>query len=351
MKLNIVHCVYSFNVGGLETMLVDIMNEQIKKDNVSLIIINDSFDKMLINHIDFRVKIYYIHRKPKSRSLWPIIKLNYLLIFIGARIIHLHNYTLSRIILPIRGRKIYYTVHDLNIPMIYAGRIDCLFAISKSVEEDILSKGNFSVRVVPNGIAVNKIEERKDICSFLGRKMRIVQVARLDKNKKGQDILIEAISILKRKGISDVIVDFIGAGPSENVLRLQSISLDVEKQINFLGLRSREYIYSHLKDYDLMCHPARYEGFGLCVAEGLAAKLPVLVSNTDGPFEIIQYGKYGFSFENGNPEDCALQIEYIYRHYSDLYEMTSTFRQYISQNYSVKQMVDLYRKNYISFIK
>lgn len=47
--MKIVHCIWSFHTGGAETMLVDIANEQAKTQNVTIIIVNDSYQKYLID--------------------------------------------------------------------------------------------------------------------------------------------------------------------------------------------------------------------------------------------------------------------------------------------------------------
>ncbi len=62
--MKIVHIFFDFLLGGAENMLVDIINEQIKKENISLIIVNNEFNSILLKEIDNRVRINIINRKP-----------------------------------------------------------------------------------------------------------------------------------------------------------------------------------------------------------------------------------------------------------------------------------------------
>lgn len=108
--------------------------------------------------------------------------------------------------------------------------------------------------------------------------------------QKGQDILIEAIFILHQKGFKNISVDFIGDGESKDFLKELVKSKQLENQIHFLGSKEQSYIFSHLKEYDLFVQPSRKEGFGLTVTEAMVAKIPVLVSDQEGPMEIIKMG-------------------------------------------------------------
>jgi len=238
------------------------------------------------------------------------------------------------------------TTPDLHIPLEHAGRGTQLIAISEAVKADIQQRTGRMAMTIPNGIPMDKIEKRTRRASFVGKNMRIVQVSRLDVEKKGQDILIKAVALLKERGIENIEVDFIGEGRSEPRLRQLVQEYCVGNQINFLGLCDRQYIYSHLKEYDLMCHPARYEGFGLTVAEGIAAMLPVLVSDEGGPYEIIKYGEFGYAFRMEDVTDCANQIEYIYNNYDKAMERAGSAYTYVAEQFSVRRMVADYIKAY-----
>ena len=95
-----------------------------------------------------------------------------------------------------------------------------------------------------------------------------------------------------------------------------------------------------------MCHPARYEGFGLCIAEGIAAMLPILVSDEGGPYEIIKQGRLGYAFQSGNAVDCADKIEYIFKNYNDAVKLTFPAYEHAMQHYSIKRMVKKYTQSY-----
>lgn len=340
--MKIVHCIFSFNVGGAESMLVDILNEQAKSHDVSLVIVNDSYTPSLIKSVCDNVRVIYIGRKHNIFSVFYFLKLNWKLFRLKADIIHVHNSNLPAVIFKSASRALFLTVHALHVPLEHARRKVNIIAISESVKNDIVSRERVHVNVIENGIKIQSISKRELHIIDKTKPFRIVQLARLDADKKGQDILIKAVSLLKDRGIRNIVVDLIGAGLSERDLKDYAQKLDISNQINFRGCLSREIIYSHLKDYDLMCHPSRYEGFGLAVAEGMAAMLPVLVSDSDGPYEIISQGKYGYSFKLGDAFECANQIEMIYNHYDEALKLLPSAYAHIQANYSVERMVEKY---------
>ncbi len=180
--------------------------------------------------------------------------------------------------------------------------------------------------------------------------MRVVQVARLEYDKKGQDLLIEAVSMLRKRGVNGISVDFIGEGGMQNELEQMAKSKEVDDVVHFVGVLDRDELYRKLKNYDLMCHPSRYEGFGLVVAEGMAAGLPVLVPDQDGPYDIIQYGKYGYSFKKGDVMSLANALQDIYENYEERAALTvDAAYNHVLNNYSIQRMVEQYIEEYQKF--
>lgn len=306
--MKIVHVICSLCTGGAELMLIDILARQSAEGHdVALVVINRRYERALLERIPPEVKTVLIDRPEGSRNPLWIAKYNIALRGLHPDVIHFHHdkaagMTARRFI----KAKTVATVHDTNITLKYYPQLDAVCSISRSVREDIERRYHFKSPVVYNGVRTEQISRKKDT-DIAPRMHKIVQVSRLNHNKKGQDLLIKAVAALRGEGY-DITVDFIGEGESEGFLKELAAKLGVSDAVNFLGLRDRAYIYEHLCDYDLLVQPSRYEGFGLTVAEAMVAKVPVLVSDTEGPMEVIGDGEYGATFESGSADSLKSMI-------------------------------------------
>jgi glycosyltransferase involved in cell wall biosynthesis len=308
--MKILHLTYALEMGGAESMLVDILNRQVHNNDVYLIVINNKYNELLINNIDPKVHVIFINRCEGGRNPLPILRLNKLCYDLNPWVIHCHNHSIVSILLSYFYDRSLLTIHGLGIRSKYLKKYKRLIAISNSVRKDLLDRYNIYAKLIYNGIIIENIKQ-KNIYS-VNDSFKIVIVSRLNHKKKGQHIVIEAIKTLKDQGISNVNLDIIGSGESEEYIKHLICRYELENEVNLLGARDRKYIYEHLKDYDLLIQPSLREGFGLTVAEGIAACLPVLVSDCDGPKEILEQIGYGFKFRKGDIEDCAAKILKIY---------------------------------------
>ncbi len=343
--MNIVHVIFSFDIGGSQAMLVDIANEQSKKGNVSLIIVNNVYSNELLNKLNSDVKVFLIRREPSSKNIINFIRTNILLYKLKPDVIHCHNFDLAPLLIPFK-RKLYLTVHAIGINTKYHKIYRKVFAISDTVKNDIISRSDVTPELIYNGIRIDNVKQRNDF--KLSGTFKIVCVSRLEHEKKGQDVLIKAIHLLKSKFNIDCQLDLIGIGNSLKYLQELSRELKIENQVNFLGLKDRTYIYNNLCNYHLFVQPSRYEGFGLTVVEAMAAKIPVLVSNIDGPIEIIKNGDFGYSFESENPDDLADEIANIYYSYGNqiMINRINLAFNYAKENFDVAKTADEYINSY-----
>jgi glycosyltransferase involved in cell wall biosynthesis len=207
---------------------------------------------------------------------------------------------------------VFLTVHDSGVVIKFPQLFRSIISISESVRNDLINRQAIASTVVLNGVDINLFRRKRKLKESSFENFKIVQVSRLRHTKKGQHLLLFAIKILRQLGLKNISVDFIGEGPSLYLLKELVSELGIESQVNFLGLQSREFIADHLCDYDLLIQPSFYEGFGLTIVEAFSARVPVLVSNIEGPNEIINNGEFGFSFESGDVDDLVAKIQYIH---------------------------------------
>lgn len=337
--MRIAHVVWGMKTGGVETMLVNIINEQVKTENVRLFILNNYIDDFIIEKLSLRCRVIRINRRPKYKDYLKVLKLNLLLAWFMPDIVHIHSNNISKVI--IGPWRIVRTIHGLyNKPDDFS-RMKALYAISNAVADYTKEQG-YQTTVIPNGIKVADMQTRS--MNTQGDIVHIVQVGRLYIKAKGQDILLNAIHILLRQNIRHFKLHLIGTGPSEQDIKQMAAELGLNDYVCFEGVKSQEYIYQHLCDYDLFVQPSRYEGFGLTVAEAMAAKLPVIVSDIQGPMEVIGYGKYGMSFKSEDPNDLAEKLKIVlqggydysllekaYNHVCEEYDVSTTARRYLQE--------------------
>ena len=309
--MRIAHLLWSFSTGGIENMLVDIVNEQIKAEQVAIFVINNRIDDILLSKIDKRVKIYLIGRKEGSKNPFFVMKFNYYLYLFKADIIHTHSDSLTYLV----WGKYHFvrTIHNTHSSGSDYIRCERLFCISNSVRKYTEKQGFPNGMVIYNGIHCDNIASNEHVRENLHSPVRIVCVGRLNP-MKGQDVLVEAIRILvNERGIKNISLDLIGDGELRTTIEDTIQRNSLQEYICLLGAKSREFFYAILKDYDLFVIPSVNEGFGLTLAEACAAKIPVITTDLDGPLEVIDYGKYGRCFKCGDSMALANEIESFLR--------------------------------------
>ncbi|APZ46549.1 glycosyltransferase [Polaribacter reichenbachii] len=343
MIKHIVHINFSITVGGIDTMLVDILNEQCKIARTTLVIINDKIDDTVLKTLNPEVRVIKINRKEGAKDVLKIFKLNMILFKLNPSIIHCHNSNVVNFLV-FKKCPIVLTVHDINYSTKSYHKYTHIFAISKAVKRDIEKNGNFPVSVIYNGVNEQLIRRKTEQNNK--EEFKLVIVSRLEHVKKGQDLALKAIKNLSSN--YKVRLDLIGNGNSLAYLKNLTLELGLNDKVNFLGVKSRNYIHENLKNYDLLIQPSRYEGFGLTIVEAMFAKIPVLASDIDGPSEILNKGEFGFCFKSNNLEDLILKLDAIIFNYTSFYNK-SVNKAYLraKEEFSISST----SKNYINYYK
>lgn len=324
--MNILNILYTFHPGGVERLAIDVSYEFAREGhNSHICIISEDYSRELLTQLDSKVELHLLVKQKRNRKLGYVRQILQIIDSGKIEAIHVHQGTLMNfyfLIKLLRPRvRFYFTVHDTFIfsnlsrmnQRLSVMLCEKLIAISDAVLEDILKNGVQRERIerVYNGVNFCKF---KELAAPEKKKFyRIVNVARFFPEKKGQDILIKASAILKRKGIP-IQVCFAGGELSESThyisdMQQYAAELDVADCIVFLG--NVTDIPKLLKSADVFCIPSRYEGFGIAAVEAMGMGIPCVASNIAGLNEVVNDEALGLLFEVGNAEDLAVKLEYM----------------------------------------
>ncbi|PNU04064.1 hypothetical protein A8V01_05525 [Novosphingobium guangzhouense] len=124
--------------------------------------------------------------------------------------------------------------------------------------------------------------------SFPEGTLHLVMIGNMQKNLKGHDTMIDAIAMLKRRGIT-VTADFVGFGENLANFKAKADAEGVGELINFCGkLPNGKPVRDVLDRGDLFILPSRQEGLPRAMLEAMARALPAIATRVGGTPELVQ---------------------------------------------------------------
>ena len=178
---------------------------------------------------------------------------------------------------------------------------------------------------------------------------------------KGEKILVHASNFRKIKRVNDVVKIFagvrkempakllmIGDGPERPSTEELAKELGVHDDVRFVG--KQEQIEEILLVSDLFLLPSEYESFGLAALEAMAAKVPVVSTNTGGLPEINIDGKTGYTANLGDVATMSRQAIEILSDEVLLAQLKQgAYEQAL--NFDIHNIVPIYEKLYSRFCR
>lgn len=134
----------------------------------------------------------------------------------------------------------------------------------------------------------------------------ILTAGRLEK-VKGQDVLLKAADILRRKGLLFT-THIVGTGSEENKLKSMIKELGIGDNIVMHGSISNKELEALYSSVHCMVIPSRSESIPMVMGEAVDARLPLVVSDVgDMAFLTRQY-QLGYVFNNEDYQELAEKI-------------------------------------------
>jgi phosphatidylinositol alpha-1,6-mannosyltransferase len=139
----------------------------------------------------------------------------------------------------------------------------------------------------------------------------VLSVARMYPRKRLEDLLEATVRL--REHIVDLQVRIVGEGPESARLRRTTARLGLGDTVVFLGEISRSALAVEYRHAHCFCLPSVQEGFGLALAEAMAAGLPVVACRAAAVPEVIADRRCGLLVSPGRPDELAAALDTLLR--------------------------------------
>jgi glycosyltransferase involved in cell wall biosynthesis len=178
----------------------------------------------------------------------------------------------------------------------------------------------------------NKYQKKKDGEVWLGNVGRLV-------DQKGQKFLIDLAKKLKEKNIKFKLL-IAGKGNLEHSLKEQAITLDLEKEIIFLGFVPD--MCSFMNTIDIFLLASLHEGSANVLLEAMACSKPVVAFEVSSISEIVEHNYTGFLAEFKNVQDFSDRVQCLIEDSGLRLQMGMNGKRRIEEKFKVaKVMQDL----------
>ena len=367
----IAHVLYRLDTGGMERVLVTVINRTQSKYRHAVICL-DGFSAFRKKIADPNVPCLALHKRPgKDWScyfrLWKALRK------LGPDLVHTYNFGaldaapiariagVRRVVHGERGRdasdprgesRRYRLLRRWMTPF-----IDRYLAVSRDLHDWLIENVGIDpsrVVCIPNGIDVDsfvvapaKKLTRPLLESFApSGTLLIGTVGRLDP-VKDQAGLLSAFSLLceslpdVRSRLRLVIV---GEGPQRAMLEAQIAELGLAVQVCLLG--NRGDVPALLPEFDIFVLSSIAEGMPGAVLEAMAAGLPVVATEVGGVGEVVSPGVTGLLVPAGDPSALAAALADYVSHEDLRAQHGGAGRKLVEARFRMNDMVSTYAALY-----
>ncbi|OAT81855.1 glycosyl transferase family 1 [Desulfotomaculum copahuensis] len=167
------------------------------------------------------------------------------------------------------------------------------------------------VRVIPNGVDPANLlagRSREPDCADLDTRGGVPTVLFMGRlvPEKGVQVLLESFpAVLSRVPGARLVVA--GRGPYQDHLQGRVQELALEGRVSFAGFVDDLGRNRLLEQARVAVFPSLYEPFGIVALEAMAARVPVIVTDTGGLQDIVEHGVDGFKVP---PENAGMLGHY-----------------------------------------
>ena len=354
----IMHVVYSFDVGGLENGVVNIIN---------------NLDPALFRHV---VVEFIDMDKPPGHGMKLYPKLYRLMKDLKPSIVHTRNLAALEAVIPAFFAGVPVRVHgehgwDVSDPhgtrlkykvirRIYSPFVSRYVALSSQIErylhEGVGVQASRIARIC-NGVDTQRFQPRGEDRGLLeGSPFNMSNLTVLGtvgrlQAVKDQSNLLQAFALLLQWAPGQarrLRLMIVGDGPLRKNLEAQVARLGLDAHVWFAGARND--IPAVMRAMDVFVLPSRAEGISNTILEAMASELPVVATDVGGARELVEDGGNGRLVRACDSEALANAFMYYLERPARVRKHGLASRDRALARFSIKSMVAAYSNLYTGLL-
>lgn len=236
-------------------------------------------------------------------------------------IVTLHGFPHS----PLKARRLFRLLYRLYV--ITVGRrtlvkADHVTVVSAAVSREADSYGISKVRIIPNGVDLDRFNETETSFNIRGslairQDDQLIMAIGILHERKGFQYLIKALALVKRD--EERVKLFIIGKDGGYAKKLQELAKaqQVTDRVVFTGYVDSKTKLAIMMEADILVIPSSIEAFGLVALEAMAMGKPIVSTRVGGLASIFKNEKTALLVEPKSPQSLAKAIVRLLRN-SDL---------------------------------
>lgn len=321
-KLRVLHVIPNFGTGGAERLVIDLMKatdkERFEVAAVSLYSETGTiFEKEIKEN---GLNIYFLN-KHLGLDLRMIPQLYSLFRTLRPDVVHTHLYVLRYALLPAVLCRIPVRVHTLHSvahkevdrigKLVHWLAFNLLGVVPVSISQTVANTARevygqgINTPVINNGIPTSRFSSNPGRKTASSRgEVILIHVGRFAP-AKNHLLLIKAFALAVRE-IPAMRLWLVGDGTLRPAVEMAVTKSGIDMHVSFLG--EVPDVAELLNASDIFVLSSDWEGFGLVVAEAMAAGKPVITTAVGGVVELVEDGFSGIIVPPRDPEALARAI-------------------------------------------
>ena len=214
------------------------------------------------------------------------------------------------------------------------------------LKEKHLTTNNDRSVVINNGLpsmfdCYNEIRKPNDITQLLS-------ISNL-KDTKGLNYNLEALSQLKKEGYT-FHYSIVGEGEEREKLERLVTRFQLENEVSFLGLLTREEVLQQIRQSDIFAMPSWQEGFGMVYVEAMSQGLPIIACAGEGIEDVVTDGENGYLVKPRDHLELKERLAQLMNDADLRREIGENARDRVNRNFTLSKTVRRLRDLYQSVV-